>query len=459
MLRRSKEASHYSERELMELAIEELKKSKPEDGLPRPKVGVVVITKDRTIIKGYRGMKGKGDHAEFSVVDKTNEHRSFAGSIVYTTLEPCSDRKPPKVACAQRLIDAHVKEVVIGMIDPNPDINGKGKRMLLDAGIKVRMFPKDLEEEIRSLNRNFVRGFREMNHESRGTNKSMPRPTRVSRLELDKLYRRTNSVYWKININRKHIDMMSRLVEACCGIGQLVSEKKKEISGEEYISKAIAWWMTLCGKVGVKSISSMLWAKFPYVCPYCYECPHKQDICITNKKQRRTPDWTRLQTIGAKNKEKRPRTLASWQRMFAEIYPVSQAETSLGTTFARLIEELGELTTAVRMFETESEYFLSEAADLFAWLMRIPNIIDQKNQVTKQTRGKWLEQAFYQAYPGSCQDCHKAICKCEDVSPKSVNLTVQKPAAKVRATDKESMFMTADQARKFFSPRSVAKSS
>ena len=57
---------------------------------------------------------------------------------MFVSLEPCAfvGRTP---ACAQTLIDARAKRVVIGVEDPHPQVAGKGCQMLRDAGIEVRV--------------------------------------------------------------------------------------------------------------------------------------------------------------------------------------------------------------------------------------------------------------------------------------------------------------------------------
>jgi ATP-dependent DNA helicase RecG len=65
---------------------------------PAPKVGCVVVTKPGKINSGYRGELEPGEDAEFTVMEKKMVEEQLAGATVYTTLEPCTDRKPPKKA-------------------------------------------------------------------------------------------------------------------------------------------------------------------------------------------------------------------------------------------------------------------------------------------------------------------------------------------------------------------------
>src|SRR5260370_37113707 len=97
-----------------ELAIAEARKSIAEDdGKPHPYVGVVIVKDGKLLATGYRGESGSGDHGEYCALKKLNE-ADVQGSTVYTTLEPCSTRNPPKKPCTERLIDGKVARVVSG---------------------------------------------------------------------------------------------------------------------------------------------------------------------------------------------------------------------------------------------------------------------------------------------------------------------------------------------------------
>ena len=124
----------------MRRAVDLAKQSEAEaDKACAPRVGAVFVKDGRIVAEGYRGKAGKGCHAEYSALMLANESE-IEGSTVYTTLEPCTKRGHPKIPCAQRLVDARVAEVVIGLFDPNPHIFRKGWKILKAAGIVLRDF-------------------------------------------------------------------------------------------------------------------------------------------------------------------------------------------------------------------------------------------------------------------------------------------------------------------------------
>jgi pyrimidine deaminase RibD-like protein len=140
------------------MAVEEARKSDPEDDKPHPKVGAVVVKNGRVLATAHRG-EAKGNHAEFLALEKKLPHDSFAGATVYTTLEPCTKRNPPKIACVERIIVRKISRVVIGMLDPNPEIRGLGQRKLRAANIVTDFFPPDLMAQVEDMNREFTRAY------------------------------------------------------------------------------------------------------------------------------------------------------------------------------------------------------------------------------------------------------------------------------------------------------------
>ncbi|HEX9272437.1 MAG TPA: bifunctional diaminohydroxyphosphoribosylaminopyrimidine deaminase/5-amino-6-(5-phosphoribosylamino)uracil reductase RibD, partial [Candidatus Binatia bacterium] len=118
---------------------------------PNPMVGAVLVRGGKIIATGFHRIAG-ADHAEIVALKRAGAKAK--GSTLYINLEPCSHygRTPP---CSRALIHAGIKEVVVGMKDPNPLVGGKGFRELKRAGIKVRVGL--LEQECRTLNEAFVK--------------------------------------------------------------------------------------------------------------------------------------------------------------------------------------------------------------------------------------------------------------------------------------------------------------
>lgn len=116
---------------------------------PNPLVGAVIVKGGRIIGEGWHEKYGQA-HAEVNAVKNAVENVEAA--TVYVTLEPCCHygKTPP---CTQMLIENKVKRVVIGILDPNPLVAGKGVQKLKDAGIEVTVGV--LEPECQKLNEVF----------------------------------------------------------------------------------------------------------------------------------------------------------------------------------------------------------------------------------------------------------------------------------------------------------------
>ena len=118
---------------------------------PNPMVGCVLVKDGEVVGEGYHQQYGQA-HAEVHALKMAGEKAKEA--TAYVTLEPCSHygKTPP---CSLALIEAGIKEVVIGQVDPFDQVNGSGITMLRNAGIIVRTGV--LEEECIWMNRRFTK--------------------------------------------------------------------------------------------------------------------------------------------------------------------------------------------------------------------------------------------------------------------------------------------------------------
>lgn len=143
--------------ELMQEAVIESKKSISEDRGIHPKVGAILADSDGNIIvSAHRGETGSGDHSEYILLKKATELGiDTSECILFVTLEPCTSRSPGKTPCAQRIVDAKIRKVYLGMLDPNPLICGRGESFLRIFSI-VERFPSLLIKQIEEINEDFV---------------------------------------------------------------------------------------------------------------------------------------------------------------------------------------------------------------------------------------------------------------------------------------------------------------
>lgn len=118
---------------------------------PNPMVGAVIVKDGKIIGEGYHRVYGQA-HAEVNAFASCKE--SAEGATLYVTLEPCSHygKTPP---CVDLVIKEKVSRVVIGNLDPNPLVAGKGIKKLEDQGIAVTVGV--LAEECMRLNEVFMK--------------------------------------------------------------------------------------------------------------------------------------------------------------------------------------------------------------------------------------------------------------------------------------------------------------
>jgi len=134
----------------MKVAIAQAKKARGRVS-PNPLVGAVVVKKGEIVGLGYHHRAGS-PHAEIHALARAG--RKARNADLYVTLEPCCHygRTPP---CVNAIVENNIKNVIIGMTDPNPLVSGKGVAKLRKAGIGVES--GILEEECRKLNEVYIK--------------------------------------------------------------------------------------------------------------------------------------------------------------------------------------------------------------------------------------------------------------------------------------------------------------
>ena len=118
---------------------------------PNPMVGAVLVRGGEVVAEGWHAYFG-GAHAERMLFEGLGDVGDLSDCILYVSLEPCAHfgKTPP---CANLILGKGVGKVVVGVLDPNPMVSGRGVALLRAAGVTV--LEGVLEEECRHLNWSF----------------------------------------------------------------------------------------------------------------------------------------------------------------------------------------------------------------------------------------------------------------------------------------------------------------
>jgi diaminohydroxyphosphoribosylaminopyrimidine deaminase/5-amino-6-(5-phosphoribosylamino)uracil reductase len=122
---------------------------------PNPLVGAVIVRDERVIGEGYHHRYG-GAHAEVNALRSAQEQ--VIDATIYVTMEPCCryERKVP--SCLETIIESGARRVVVGTLDPHPEVNGRGIQTLYRSGIETSMGV--LEEACRKVNEMYFKYIR-----------------------------------------------------------------------------------------------------------------------------------------------------------------------------------------------------------------------------------------------------------------------------------------------------------
>ena len=116
---------------------------------PNPMVGAVIVYNENIVGEGFTSPYGQA-HAEVNAINSVKDKSLLSKSTIYVTLEPCSHygKTPP---CSDLIIENKIPNVVIGCIDDNPEVAGKGIQKLRDAGcnVIVGVLEKDCKKHLK----------------------------------------------------------------------------------------------------------------------------------------------------------------------------------------------------------------------------------------------------------------------------------------------------------------------
>jgi diaminohydroxyphosphoribosylaminopyrimidine deaminase/5-amino-6-(5-phosphoribosylamino)uracil reductase len=118
---------------------------------PNPLVGCVIVYNDQIIGEGWHQKAGES-HAEVNAINSVKNKELLSKSTIYVSLEPCSHfgKTPP---CADLIIKNNIPNIVIGSLDSNEKVSGRGVKKLIEAGRNVTIGV--LEDECKALNKRF----------------------------------------------------------------------------------------------------------------------------------------------------------------------------------------------------------------------------------------------------------------------------------------------------------------
>jgi diaminohydroxyphosphoribosylaminopyrimidine deaminase/5-amino-6-(5-phosphoribosylamino)uracil reductase len=127
------------------LELAERGQGKVED---HPLVGAVLVRDGAVVGEGWYEHAGV-EHAEVKALSAAGDRAR--GATLYVTLEPCSHqgRTPP---CADAVVAAGVSRVVVGAVDPNPKVDGRGIERLREAGVEVELAEGEVAFRARAQN-------------------------------------------------------------------------------------------------------------------------------------------------------------------------------------------------------------------------------------------------------------------------------------------------------------------
>ena len=197
---------------------------------PNPLVGALIVKNDDIVASGYHTRYGDLHAEREAFKDAESRGIDCKGATLYVTLEPCchEGHQPP---CVDAVIEHGISRVVVGLLDPNPLVAGKGLEILRSKGIEVDVMENENEDE----NENCVKAAQELVKQLRMQNRvflkfittNQPWITAKWAMTLDgKIATSTGDSKWITNKqSRQRVHMLRKNNMAIlCGIGTVIAD-------------------------------------------------------------------------------------------------------------------------------------------------------------------------------------------------------------------------------------------
>ena len=201
---------------------------------PNPLVGALIVKNDDIVARGYHTRYGDLHAEREAFKDAESRGIDCKGATLYVTLEPCchEGHQPP---CVDAVIEHGISRVVVGLLDPNPLVAGKGLEILRSNDIEVDVMENGNDNGNGNVNVNLGDAAQELVHQLKMQNRvflkfittNQPWITAKWAMTLDgKIATSTGDSKWITNKqSRQRVHMLRKNNMAIlCGIGTVIAD-------------------------------------------------------------------------------------------------------------------------------------------------------------------------------------------------------------------------------------------
>ncbi|MGH9922305.1 MAG: diguanylate cyclase [Nitrososphaerales archaeon] len=211
-------------------------------------------------------------------------------------------------------------------------------------------------------------------------------------------------IYYEKNLRRGAIPLLLHMFEVYSALGTSFVKQPIDFAViKKLIPKCFAWYCGLMQQVNITDVQLILWSKYPKVCPYCRAVP-----CNCSPIRGKLEEEA-LFKIAKEGENEMPQTLNEWLEMFNDIYGSRNSRLQPAELVAKVLEELGELSEAIRIEPFQRANLKNELADVLSWYFAVVNYLN--STVFRQDKinvARWC----WQTYLDRCSTCRKKPCAC-----------------------------------------------